>query len=63
MLSIDSVVRMDKKNYLQVYLEECKYKIKKIQMPRFITESELESESESESDTELMAKLKSGSDS
>ena len=62
-LTIDSVVRMDKKNYLQVYLEECKYKIKKIQMPRFITESELESESESESDTELMAKLKSGSDS
>ena len=32
-------------------------------MPRFITESELESESESESDTEIMAKLKSGSDS
>ena len=58
-LTIDSVVRMDKQNYLQVYLEECKYKIKKIQMPRFMTESELESES----DTELMAKLKSGSDS
>ena len=24
-LTIDSVIRMDKKNYLQVYLEECKY--------------------------------------
>ena len=58
MLSIDSVVRMDKKNYLQVYLEECKYKIKKIQMPRFIN-AELESESESE----LITKLKSDSDS
>ena len=57
-LTIDSVVRMDKQNYLQVYLEECKYKIKKTQMPRFITESELESEPESESDTELMAKSK-----
>ena len=57
---------MDKKNYPQVFLEECKYKIKKIQMPRFINaelESESESESEPKSDTELMAKLKSGSDS
>ena len=67
-LTIDSVVRMDKKNYPQVYLEECKYKIKKIQMHRFInaeleSESELKSESESESDTELIATLKSGSDS
>ena len=65
-LTIDSVVRMDKKNYPQVYLEECKYKIKKIQMPRFVNaelESESESESEPKSDTELMAKLKSGSDS
>ena len=25
-ISIDSVMRMDKKNYRQVYLEECKYK-------------------------------------
>ena len=65
-LTIDSVVRMDKKNYPQVYLEECKYKIKKIQMPRFINaeiESESELESESESVTELMTKLKSNSDS
>ena len=68
-LTIDSVVKMDKKNYPQIYLEECKYKIKKIQMPRFIN-AELESESESEpepesepkSDTELMTKLKSGSE-
>ena len=26
---IDSVMRMEKKNYLQVYLEECKCNIKK----------------------------------
>ena len=25
----DSVLRVDKKNYPQVYLEQCKYKIKK----------------------------------
>ena len=28
-ISIDSLIRMKKKNYPQVYLEECKYKIKK----------------------------------
>ena len=61
-ITIDSVMKMNKKNYPQVYLEECKYKIKKIQMSRFIN-GELESDSESKSDTELMAKLKSGSDS
>ena len=33
---IDSVMRIEKKNFPQVYLEECKYKIKKIQMSRFI---------------------------
>ena len=62
-ITIDSVIRMEKKNYLQVCLEECKYKIKKIQMSRFInTELKSGSESESESDTELMAKLESNSD-
>ena len=62
-ITIDSVMRMEKKNYPQVYLEECKYKIKKIQMSRFInTELDLDSDSDSESDDELMAKLKSDSD-
>ena len=28
-ITIDSVMKMDKKNHPQVYLEECKYKIKK----------------------------------
>ena len=60
---IDSVMRMEKKNYPQVYLEECKYKIKKIQMSRFVnTELDSDSDSESESDASLMAKLKSDSD-
>ena len=36
-----------KKNYPQVYLKECKYKIKKIKTSEFLT-TELESESESE---------------
>ena len=63
-ITIDSVMRMEKKNYPQVYLEECKYKIKKIKMTKFINaELEPDSESELESDTELEAKLKSDSDS
>ena len=41
-ITIDSVMRMEKRNYLQVYLEECKYKIKKTKMTNFI-KAELES--------------------
>ena len=67
-ITIDSVMRMDKKTHSQVYLEGCKYKIKKIQMSRFITaklepDSESDSEAESISDTELTTKLESNSDS
>ena len=64
-ITIDSVMRIDKKNHPQVYLEECKYRIKKMQMSRFNTElkSDSDSEAESKSGTELMAKLKSDSDS
>ena len=42
---------MSKRNYPQIYLEECKYKVKKIHTPRFInTELELDSESDVEAD-------------
>ena len=62
-ITIDSVMKIVKKNYPQVYLEECKYKIKKIRISRFISAGlESDSESESKPDTELMAKLESGSD-
>ena len=44
-IGIDSVIKMEKKNYPQVYLEECKYKIRKIQMSRFIN-TELDSDSD-----------------
>ena len=57
-ITIDSVINFNKKSHLQVYLEECKYKVKKTQMPKFI-KNELKSDSESDSDDkELMAKLK-----
>ena len=35
-ITIDSVMRMEKKNYPQVYLEECKYRMKKTKMTKFI---------------------------
>ena len=35
-ITIDSVMKMEKKNYPQVYLEEWKYKMKKTKMNRFI---------------------------
>ena len=70
-ITIDSVIRIDKKNHPQVYLEECKYRVKKMQMSKFIntelksdweSDSEPDSEVESKSDAELMAKLKSDSE-
>ena len=45
-ITIDSVLNFDKKNHLQVYLEEHKYRPKKIKMSRFIN-TELKSDSES----------------
>ena len=51
-ITIDSVMTVEKKNYPQVYLEECKYRMKKTKMIKFI-KVELESEPESESESEL----------
>ena len=43
---------MNKKKYPQVYLKECKYRVKKINTARFIN-TELESHSESDVETDL----------
>ena len=62
---IDSVTKIEKRNYPQVFLEECKYKVKKIQMSRFINaelESDSDSDSESKSDTELKSESEVESD-
>ena len=48
---------MENENYPQIFLEECKYKIKKAKISKFINtelESESQSGSESKSDAELM---------
>ena len=44
-ITIDPVLRINKKNHPQDYSEECKYKKKKTQMPKFI-KTELKSDSE-----------------
>ena len=50
-ITIDSIMKIDKRSHPQVYLEECKYRIKKTQMSKFInTELKLDSES---SDSDL----------
>ena len=61
-ITIDSVMRMEKKSYLQVYLEECKSRMKKKKMTKFIKpklESEPESEPESELESDIELDLKS----
>ena len=61
-ITIDSVMRMEKKNYPQVYSEECKYRMKKTKMTKFIKpklESEPESEPESELESDIELDLKS----
>ena len=46
-ISIDSVMKMEEKYYPQVYLKECKYKIKKMKIAGFI-DIDLDSDSSSE---------------
>ena len=48
-ISIDSVLKIDKKNYPQVYLEQCKYKVKKREMKNLI-DYEIDLDSDYESD-------------
>ena len=53
-------MRMEKENYLQVYLEEYKYKVKKTKTIKFIeAQQEPQSGSGLEFDTKLEAKIKS----
>ena len=60
-ITIGSVSRINKKNHPQVYLEECKYRIKKTKIPKFI-KIELKSDSDSDSDLDLDSKVESKSD-
>ena len=49
-ICIDSVLRIEKKNYPQVYLEQCKYKIKRRKPVNFIDEVDLSSDDSNDFD-------------
>ena len=56
-IAIDSVMNIDKKHHPQVYLEECKYRIKETKVPKII-KTKLKSDSDLDWDNkQLMAKL------
>ena len=55
-MAIDSVMRTEKRNYLHVRLEECKYRIKKTKITKLI-KTELESYSESELESDIRTKV------
>ena len=58
-INIDSIIKRNKKSYPQVYLEECKCKIKKINTSRFIN-TELETDYESDVETDLESSTTTG---
>ena len=60
-ITIDSVMKMEKKNYPEVFLDECKYRMKKTKMLKFIN-IKLKSEAELESDSKLEPKSELESD-
>ena len=60
-ITIDSVAKMDEKYFPRVYLEECKYKTKKIKTSRFIN-SELDSDSDDDDSDSYSYDFDSGSD-
>ena len=45
-IDIDSVLKFDKKAYLQAYLEECKYKLKKRKLVSFIDDEIIDDDSD-----------------
>ena len=49
-INIDSVLQIDKKEYLQAYLEECKYKLKKRKIVIFLDSEIIDDDSDSDSD-------------
>ena len=49
---IDSVIKANKKYYLQTFLEECKYAQEKIKIENDINEDFEDSESDSDSDSD-----------
>ena len=52
-IDIDSAIKIDKRVYLQAYLEQCKYKLKKIKHANFIDDEIIDEGSNSDIDDEI----------
>ena len=52
-IDIDSVLKIDKKAYAQVYLEECKYKLKKRKIVSFINSEIIDDDSDRDDDYDI----------
>ena len=52
-IDIDSVLKIDKKAYPQVYLEECKYKLKKRKLTSFLDSEIIDDNSDSDIDSDI----------
>ena len=59
---LDSVIKGKKKCYLQILLEECKHKLKKIKMENLI-DDDLEKSLSDESDNDFNDEMKSNNES
>ena len=58
-IDLDSVLKFDKKAYPQVYLEQCKYKLKKRKRSRYIDHLEIiDYDSENDSDSDNYVEIK-----
>ena len=52
-IDFDSVIKIDKRVYPQAYLEQCKYKLKKIKHVNFIDDEIIDEDSNSDTDDEI----------
>ena len=56
-IDIDSVLKIDKRAYPQAYLEQCKYKLKKIKRLNFINDEIIDEDSDSDIDDTIDSHL------
>ena len=49
-IDIDSVLKIDKRLYIQAYLEQCKYKLKKSKIVNYINDEIIDENSDSDID-------------
>ena len=56
-IDIDSVLKIDKRAYPQVYLEQCKYKLKKRKIVNYIDDEIIDADSDSDIDDAIDSHL------